>query len=62
MTIHDQIKSVSRELRMRKSAYPKWVADGRMDHEMSVWEIKAMKAVLKTLTEIADKDQGKLDL
>ncbi len=61
-SIQDMIKCVSREIRLRKSAYPKWIEDGRMNPEISRWEIVTMEAVLKTLNEIADKNQGKLDL
>jgi len=60
MTIHDQIRCVSRELRMRQNCYPKWVSQGRMEQVTADWEIDAMKHVLKTLNELADKDQLKL--
>lgn len=59
-SIHEQIKCVSREIGLRKSVYPKLIEAGKMDPFEADREISAMQAVLHTLTEVRDKDQGKL--
>jgi hypothetical protein len=48
-----QIACVKRELAMRRSAYPKWVARGRMRAEDAARETAEMQAVLDTLNELA---------
>ena len=48
-----QIACVERELRMRRSAYPKWVQSGRMRAEDAARETWAMQAVLDTLRGLA---------
>lgn len=50
VTIDQQIASVRRELAMRKNAYPKWVANGRMKQEAADKELAAMQAVHDSLT------------
>ena len=50
-TIDEQIKSVAREIAIRKNVYPKWVASGRMKLNESEKEIKMMEAVLDTLKQ-----------
>jgi hypothetical protein len=47
-----QIKAAERELKMRKSAYPRWVADGRMSLEKADHEIAAMEAIVETLKKL----------
>ncbi len=41
----DKFKSVEREVAMRKSAYPKWVASGRIKQEVAAREIAIMEAI-----------------
>jgi hypothetical protein len=41
----DKLKSVEREIAMRKNAYPKWVASGRMKQETAAREIAIMEAI-----------------
>jgi len=57
-TIEDQIKSVDRELCLRKVLYPKRVATGQMKAEQAKHEIACMEAVRETLEEA--KRQPKL--
>ena len=52
MTIDDQIKCAKRELAFRRSAYPKWVASGRMKQEAADKEIEGMAAIVATLEKI----------
>ena len=53
----DQIKCVAREMRMRRSAHPRFVAAGKMRQEASDREIHTMEAVLATLTEVEAKER-----
>jgi hypothetical protein len=48
-----QIACVERELRMRRGAYPRWVAAGRMRVEDAARETWEMQAVLDTLRQLA---------
>lgn len=48
-----QIACVERELRMRRGAYPRWVAQGRMTAEDAARETWEMQAVLDTLRQAA---------
>lgn len=48
----DQIAEVEREIRMRRSAYPKWVAKGRMSAQAAQDGIRKMLAVKATLERL----------
>lgn len=49
MTPIEQIKCVKREIAMRKKAYPRRIAQGRMTQKKADHEIATMEAVLRTL-------------
>jgi hypothetical protein len=49
VSLADQIKCVNREIAMRRSAYPRWVAQGRMKQDVADRELRSMEAVLRTL-------------
>jgi hypothetical protein len=49
ITIGDKIRCVAREVAMRKSAYPRFVAAGKMKQEAAEREIAVMVAVLADL-------------
>lgn len=49
ITIEQQIASVKREIGLRQSVYPKFVAAKRMSQEKADHELEAMRAVLRTL-------------
>lgn len=49
ISIEDQIRCVEREIKMRKRAYPRWVAGGRMTQFEADTELAKMEAVLATL-------------
>jgi hypothetical protein len=55
-TIRDQIKCVEREIAMRKSAYPKWVAAKRLSQLRADAEIATMEEVLATLKRVAERE------
>lgn len=58
MDIAEQVECVERELRMRRQAYPRWVANGKMSQKKMDYEIAAMEAVLRTL--LREKEKGRL--
>lgn len=47
-----QIACVAREIALRRSAYPKWVAAGKMKQEKASEELAAMEAVIETLKRV----------
>ena len=49
ITLADQCRCVEREIKMRESVYPRWVASGKMSQGRADREIAMMRAVLKTL-------------
>jgi hypothetical protein len=59
----EQIKCVERELALRRSAYPKWVAIQRMTQTTADRELAAMAAVLETLKALkVEREPSLLDL
>ena len=48
----DQIRCLRREIGLPRTAYPKWVATGRMKQANADREIATMEAVLETLTKL----------
>lgn len=61
VTIEDQVACVERELRMRRSAYPRWILAGRMTQAKANMEIATMEAVLATLqAQVPPPAQGGL--
>jgi hypothetical protein len=54
----DQLTCAKRELALRKSAYPKWVATGRMTRDAADTEIARMQAIVQTLEMHVGFDQG----
>lgn len=52
MTLDDQIKCVKREIAMRERVYPSFIARGKLKPHEAEWQLEAMKAVLKTLTDL----------
>jgi len=60
-SINDQIKCVRREIAMRERVYPKWVANARMSVNKARQEIETMKAVERTLMDVANNSEFKLE-
>jgi hypothetical protein len=52
VSLRDMIASVGREVRMRESAYPKWVKSGRMTAGEAALELARMRAVLNLVSAI----------
>ena len=58
VSIEEQIASVEREIRMRESAYPRWVEQRRMTVKTAEHEITCMQAVLATLRRVEATREG----
>ena len=58
VSIEEQIASVEREIRMRESAYPRWVEQRRMTVKTAEHEITCMQAVLATLRRVEATGEG----
>lgn len=54
--VRELIAEVRREIRMRRSVYPKWVRAGRMDQVEADRQIDLMEAVERRLTRTASLD------
>lgn len=54
MTLDDQIKSVGREIGLRRAVYPKFVASKKLTQERADHELAAMEEVYKTLKQLRD--------
>ena len=52
VSLKSQIACVEREIRMRQSAYPRWMENGRMTEQKAYAEIATMQAVLETLRKL----------
>lgn len=50
--LRQQIDCIKRELNIRETFYPKWVAKQRMQQQQADYEIKAMNEVLRSLTHL----------
>lgn len=57
-----KLKSVTREIAMRRATYPKWVAAGRMTQLQADLEIMVMEAIAQDYRDVIDLNasQGKL--
>ena len=55
VSLDDQIKSVGRELGMRRATYPRWVKSGRMTQDEANREIERMDAVYATLKALQSR-------
>lgn len=55
-TVRELIGEVRREIRMRRSVYPKWVRSGRMEQVEADRQIELMEAVERRLTRSASLD------
>lgn len=49
ISLWQQIDEARRELDLRKEAYPKWVAAGRLSQEQADRQVARMEAILQTL-------------
>lgn len=54
VTLADAITEVRRELAIRKSCYPRWIASNRLSQANADHQFAAMALVLENLLDIAD--------
>lgn len=50
--ISEQLACAKRELALRRSAYPKWVASGRWRQDQADKELARMEAIIATLEKL----------
>lgn len=55
-TSADALKEMRRELRMRESAYPRWVTGGTLKQEEADRRMAAFRVALKIVEEQATRD------
>jgi hypothetical protein len=58
-TTRDLAICAGREARMRRSAYPRWVQQGRMTEAQAAHEIACMDAIAARLTQDAAAEEAK---
>ena len=51
---------IRRELEMRRSVYPRWVKEGKVDQYTADWRIKVLEGVLETL-DIVERLTKRID-
>lgn len=55
-----QLACAKREVRQRQRVYPRLVAAERMTEAQAARELAAMKAIVRTLTQLLEAKQGEL--
>lgn len=57
MTLTNQHAAAQRELALRESCYPRWVANGRMSKAKADHEIACMAAIVQTLGSLLQQQR-----
>ena len=57
-TIQDQIACLDREVRMRRSVYPRFVANGKMSQAKADREIATMECAISTLLKVKEEQDA----
>lgn len=57
VSLEQQVKCARRELAMRRGAYPRFVAHGKMKQAKADEEIAAMEAILATLERLEQAER-----
>lgn len=57
ITAADKLACAERELKMRKSVYPRWVENGKLSAGKAAHEIAAMEAIVADYEAAAEKDR-----
>ena len=52
ITAQQKLQSLKRELALRRTAYPKWIASGRMPKAKADYEIEVMESIVADYQEI----------
>lgn len=59
MTLDEQIKSVGREIGLRRNVYPRFILSKKITAEKAEYEIACMEAVYATLKALKASDEVK---
>jgi len=59
-TFAEQLKEARREVAMRKSVYPRWIAARRMTETKAAEQIALMEAIAATLEPLAEQEQEQI--
>lgn len=60
VSLDDQIRCAGRELGMRRTVYPKFIASGRMKQDEADREIQRMDAIYATLNALkTSREEGR---
>jgi hypothetical protein len=57
ITAADKLACAERELKMRKSVYPRWVENGKLSAGKAAHEIAAMEAIVADYEAAAEKER-----
>ena len=57
ITLDDQIRSVGREIGLRRSVYPRFVANKKLTQEKADYELACMEATYSTLKKLKAEQQ-----
>jgi len=60
--IEGKLRCLRRELKMREKAYPRWVAEGRMQAAQAGYELDTMRQVVEDYAKLAEEKEPKLKL
>ena len=57
ITAADKLACAERELKMRKSVYPRWIENGKLSLGKATHEIAAMEAIVSDYQDAAAKER-----
>lgn len=58
ITLKGQLACAKRELALRKTVYPRFIAQGKMLSSKAVIEVESMAAIVQTLQRLVDAEQA----
>jgi hypothetical protein len=60
-TLAEQIAEAQRELVLRRTCYPAWVQNGKLDAGDATYQIRVLEAIVRTLLRL-DAEERQLSL
>lgn len=57
ITASDKLACVERELKMRKSVYPRWEEVGKISAGKATWELTVMEAIVADYRAAVEKER-----
>lgn len=58
----DQLRECERELALRKSAYPRWVREGKLSQHQANARLATMEAITASIRKLWDLEQISLEM